>query len=235
MEQIVCRHGVPAQLLSDCGAAFLSHLEKLNTTAYHRQTDGLAKCFNRILTGMLAKKVERSGRDWDAHLPFVLFVYRASLQESTKELPFYLLFGHDPQLPTTLGLDSGRQQQQQQQQHLTDLDIFKAEVVFKFSEAWELARDNIKKAKQCQKKHCDCNTRLPRFKVGDQVSVYMSAAKACKAYKFTRPLYGPYCIVGQSDTGVVHPVDQPQADPIRVGFDIVLTQFLMCFGQPGLE
>ena len=43
VEQIVCRHGVPAYLLSDCGAAFLSHMlmeicellgmEKLNTMA----------------------------------------------------------------------------------------------------------------------------------------------------------------------------------------------------------
>ena len=226
VEQIVCRHGVPAQLLSDRGAAFLSHLlmkicellgvEKLNTTAYHPQTDGLAERFNRTLTDMLAKKAERSGKDWDAHLPFVLFAYQASLQESTKESPFYLLYGHDPRLPTTLGLDSGRQQQQ----HLTDLDTYKAEVAFKFSEAWKLARDNIKKAQQCQKKHYDRRTRLPRFKVGDRVFVYMPAAKACKAYKFARPFYGPYRIVEQSETGVVvRPVDQPQADPIRVAYN----------------
>ena len=73
MEQIVCQHGVPAQLLSDHGAAFLSHLlmeicellgvEKLNTTAYHPQTDGLAERFDRTLTHMLAKRVEQSGRD----------------------------------------------------------------------------------------------------------------------------------------------------------------------------
>ena len=73
VEQIVCQHGVPAQLLSDHGAAFLSHLlmeiceflgmEKLNTTAYHPQMDGLAERFNRTLTGMLAKRVERSGKD----------------------------------------------------------------------------------------------------------------------------------------------------------------------------
>ena len=68
VEQIVCQHGVPAQLLSDRGAAFLSHLlmeicellgvEKLNTTAYHPQMDGLAERFNRTLTDMLAKRVE---------------------------------------------------------------------------------------------------------------------------------------------------------------------------------
>ena len=54
-------------------------VEKLNTTAYHRQTDGLAEHFNRTLTDMLAKRVERSGKDWDAHLPYVLFAYHTSL------------------------------------------------------------------------------------------------------------------------------------------------------------
>ena len=57
----------------------------VNATAYHPQIDGLAERFNRALTDMLAKKVEQGRRDWDAHLPFVLFAYRASLQESTKE------------------------------------------------------------------------------------------------------------------------------------------------------
>ena len=192
-------------------------VEKLNTTAYHPQTDGLAERFNRTLTDMLAKKVEHGGRDWDTHLPFVLFAYRASLQESTKESPFYLLYGRDPRLPTTLGLDST---QLQQEQHLTDLDTYKEEVAFKFSEAWKLAKDNIKIAQKCQKEQYDRKTRSPKFKVGDRVFVYMPAAKACKAYKFARPFYGPYRIIEQSQTGVVvRPVDKPQADSIRVAYN----------------
>ena len=163
VEQIVCCHGVPVQLLSDRGAAFLSRLlmeicellgvEKLNTTAYHPQTDGLAKRFSRTLTDMLAKKVEQGGRDWDAHLPFVHFTYRASLPESTKESPFYLLYGRDPRLPTTLGLDS---MQLQQEQDLTNLDTYKEEVALKFSEAWKFSGDNIKIAQKYQKKQYNC-------------------------------------------------------------------------------
>ena len=52
--------------------------------------------------------------------------------------------------------------------------------------------------------------------------VYMPAAKACKAYKFARPFYGPYQIIEQShdQTGVVVcPVDRPQADSIRVAYN----------------
>ena len=59
VEKIVNRHGVPAQLLSDRGGAFLSTLlqeieallgfHKVNTSAYHPQRDGLVERFNRTL------------------------------------------------------------------------------------------------------------------------------------------------------------------------------------------
>ena len=53
VEQIVCRHGIPQELLSDRGPNFLSTLvqevcrlfkvKKLNTSGYHPQTDGLVE------------------------------------------------------------------------------------------------------------------------------------------------------------------------------------------------
>ena len=57
---------------------------------------------------MLAKTVERGGRDWDKHIPYVLFAYRASQQESTQESPFFLLYGRDPRLPTDMALCSAK-------------------------------------------------------------------------------------------------------------------------------
>ena len=110
VEEIIPRHGVPKELLSDRGPAFLSKVicdvyrllgvHKLNTSAYHPRTDGLVERFNRTLTNMLAKTVEQGGKDWDIRLPFVLFAYRSSLQSSTRESPLFLLYGRDPQLPT---------------------------------------------------------------------------------------------------------------------------------------
>ena len=225
VQEIICRHGVPCQFLSDRGPAFLSYLmteickllgvRKLNTTAYHPQTNGLTERFNRTLTSMLAKKVEQSGKDWDSHLPFVLFAYRASVQESVRESPFYLLYGRDPRLPTVLDMDGGSKQE-------VDVDTYKGEITIKMDEAWELARSNIKKAQKNQKLYHDQRSKPPNFKVGDRVMVYMPAAKACKSYKFARPFHGPYRIIAQDETGVVvRPVDKPQAKSFRVAYDRV--------------
>ena len=106
VREIIPRHGVPRQLLSDRGSAFLSKLmmeiykllgvKKVNTTAYHPQYDGLVERFNRSLIDMLSKTVQAHGQDWDEKLPFVLFAYRASIQQSTLESPFYLMYGRDP-------------------------------------------------------------------------------------------------------------------------------------------
>ena len=115
MEQIVARHGVPEQLLSDRGPNFLSSLvekfcqllgtSKVNTSGYHPQCNGLVEKFNSTLINMLAKSVGKHGSDWDKDLPYVLFAYRVAVQDSTKSSPFYLLYGQHPRVPTDTALD----------------------------------------------------------------------------------------------------------------------------------
>ena len=224
VEQIVSRHGVPAELLSDRGTAFLSKLmqavcevmgvHKVNTTAYHPQTDGLVERFNRTLTDMLAKTVTRNGRDWDTRLPYVLFACRSSIQESTKESPFFLLYGRDPCLPTekTLSMSTSRQ--------LLDHDDYKTEIATGLAEAWQLAQTNVRKAQQKQKKQHDRRAKGPEFRLGDRVFVYMPAAKRGKAYKFAKPFTGPYRIVDVYNNGAeVQLISRPHSESIRVAFN----------------
>ena len=74
VEEVIAHHGVTSELLSDRGISFLSKLmldvyklmgiTKTTTTAYHPQTDGLVERFHQTLTDMLAKSVERNGKDW---------------------------------------------------------------------------------------------------------------------------------------------------------------------------
>ena len=145
----------PHNFLSDRGASFLSNLmkevynllglKKVNTTAYHPQTNGLVEWFNRTLTEMLSKKVQKGGKDWDQQLPYLLFAYRASLQESIGESPFFLLYGCTPGIPTDAALQSPIDRS------LLDLDDYCSELTVRMSAAWESAREHIKTAQARQK------------------------------------------------------------------------------------
>lgn len=83
---------------------------------------------------MLAKKVKKNGKDWDVQLPYVLFAYRATPQESTGETPLYLLYGRDPVLPTADMLNSpeGRMH--------VGLDDYKSDITTRIAIAWKAAQ-----------------------------------------------------------------------------------------------
>ena len=121
------------------GVCELMGIKKINTTAYHPQTNGLVERFNRTLTSMLAKTVQKQGRDWDEHLPYVLYAYRTSIQESTKESPFYLLYGRDARLPTDEVINNTTVHRE-----ITGLDDYKTELTQRMATAWDCAREYIK-------------------------------------------------------------------------------------------
>ena len=75
-------------------------VKKINTSGYHPQVDGLVEKFNSTLISMISKSCDVRNRDWDVHLPYLLFAFRMSVQESTKESPFFLMNGWDPRIPT---------------------------------------------------------------------------------------------------------------------------------------
>lgn len=224
VEEVISRHGVPRELLSDRGAAFLSALlkdicqlmglKKVNTTAYHPQGDGLVERFNRTLTDMLAKTVDQSGKNWDTCLPYVLFAYRTSLQESTQESPFHLLYGRDPCLPTESALSVPATRQQ------FEVGSYLEELVTNLQEAWELARQNVKRAQRKQQRNYNRKTKIAPFRVGDRVFLHVPSAKRGKAHKFARPFKGPYRILTLYSNGAdIRLVDSPQDQPKRVSLN----------------
>ena len=144
-------------------------VNEVNTTAYHPQTDGLIERFNHTLTSMLAKTVKQNGSDWGKHLSYVLYVYRTSPQESTKEPPFFLLYGRDSRLPTDQALSP------KPPRDIIDVDTYKSEVSQGLSAAWKLTREQVQKAQRRQKTRHDRHARDPGFHVGDRVFVLMPA------------------------------------------------------------
>ena len=177
VEQIICRHGIPEELLSDRGTNFLStviqevcqllNIKKINTLGYHPQTDGLVEKFNATLIQMIAKSCTVSDRDWDTRLPYLLFAYRVSAQASTRESPFFLVYGRDARVPTETVLSHVRNP------YMVDIDDYKVDLLANLSLAWRLAAENIQAAQNRQKKYYDRSANEINLKVGDRVMVYM--------------------------------------------------------------
>jgi len=223
-EHVVCRHGVPEELLSDRGANFLSELisdvcnllgmRKINTSGYHPQTDGLVEKFNSTLIHMIAKCCELRQHDWDEHLPYLLFAYRSSIQESTRESPFHLLYGRDPRLPTETVLSKPESPYQ------IDVEDYRSELVTRMSLAWRLAKERIERAQKAQKTQYDHHATDVKLRVGDRVMVYQPGEVKGKARKLVRPYHGPYRILNLTPNNAeVVLVDRPKDPSIFVSLD----------------
>jgi len=103
VNKVLLQHGAPKEILSDQGTSFLANViseiclffetRKINTAAFHPQTDGLVERFNKTLATMLSLYLNSSQTDWDFYLPFLTFAYNCSTQASSQFLPFSLLYG----------------------------------------------------------------------------------------------------------------------------------------------
>ena len=78
-----------------------------------------------------------------------------------------------------------------------DLEDYQTQLVNDLTEAWEIAKLNIKKSQQKQKQQYDKETHEGKFKVGDHVIVYVSHEDTGKQRKLALPYHGPYRILGQ--------------------------------------
>lgn len=130
---------IEALTLSDLMANVcrLLDIKKVNTSGYHPQTDGLVERFHQTLIMMLSMYVQKHGQDWDRYFPCMLYAYQVSAQESTRESPFFLMFGRDPRQPTEEALSCPTSP------YLVDVDDYKSELVQGLSDAWEVAKENI--------------------------------------------------------------------------------------------
>lgn len=73
----------------------LCHSVHKTTTAYHPNTNGTVKRFNRSLADMLMY-INRDHSNWDTVLPFVTFAYNLAAHDVTGLLSFRLLYDGDP-------------------------------------------------------------------------------------------------------------------------------------------
>ena len=240
VEHIICRHGVPEELLSDRGSNFLSEIilelcsllgiRKINTSGYHPQTDGLVEKFNSTLQCMISKASDKNPTEWDKQLPLLLFAYRSVVQESTKKSPFFLLYGRDPRLPTGMILEGTRTT------YLVDIEDYQTELFINLTKAQQLALESIKHAQEKQGTFYDRQMSSGlQYGVGDRVIVFMPGETTGKDHKLARPYHGPYRIVGLTATNAeAKLIERPKQPSIFIAIER-LSATLSNLVLPGLD
>lgn len=105
-EEIITRHNTPRVIITDNGKPFVSELFEnvCNTfgirhktiSPYHSQASGLVERVNRTIDAILKKRNANEKNNWPDYLPATAFAYRSLKQATTKQSPFYLLYGYEP-------------------------------------------------------------------------------------------------------------------------------------------
>ncbi|KAI3776282.1 hypothetical protein L1987_46057 [Smallanthus sonchifolius] len=196
IDEIVSRHGVPVNIISDRDARFTSRfwqsLQKaLGTrldlsTAYHPQTDGQTERTIQTLEDMLRACVIDFGGNWDSHQSLIEFSYNNSYHTSINMAPFEALYGRKCRSPICWN-------------EIGEAQITGPELIQETSDKIIQIRDNIRVARSRQKSYADKRRKPLEFQVGDLVLLKVSPWKGVirfgKKGKLAPRYVGPFKIL----------------------------------------
>ena len=113
---IICRYGVPHEIVSDNGSHFKKevlallneyHIKLHKSAPYRPKTNGAVESANKNIKSML-RKMMGTYKDWQEKLPFALWGYRTTVRTSTGATPYSLVYGMEAVLPIEVEVPSLR-------------------------------------------------------------------------------------------------------------------------------
>ncbi|XP_025640864.1 uncharacterized protein [Arachis hypogaea] len=136
-KNIICRFGIPREIISDNGRQFTDHklaafLTNFNikhhfSSVEHPQTNGQVESANRIILQGLKKKLGEAKGEWADLIPEILWSYNTSIQSATGETPFKLVYGAEALIPVEVSIPTLRtelyNQPNNQQARSVELDL----------------------------------------------------------------------------------------------------------------
>ena len=197
-EEIICRHGVPQEILSDRGSSFVNKVidelcqtyqtKHRLTSPYRPQTNGMVERFNRTLGECIAKLSYDNEKEWDHFLEATLLAYRTKIHKTTGYTPFYLVHGREAVLPIDLKIPAkivmnNEPTLERLYQLITDVEENRVK-----------AQQRIENEQRKQKQIYDQQGISEKLKLGDLVLVERTWLKTNFSAKLENKWTGPYFI-----------------------------------------
>nr|GEU61042.1 reverse transcriptase domain-containing protein [Tanacetum cinerariifolium] len=117
-DNIVCRFGLPEEIISDNGKQFWDDpfkdwCEKLCirhhfASVKHLQTNGLVERANRSLGEGIKARLDARSKNWMEELPHVLWAHRTMIKSSNEDTSFSLTYEMKAVIPTEIGMPTLR-------------------------------------------------------------------------------------------------------------------------------
>ncbi|XP_056854988.1 uncharacterized protein LOC130509719 [Raphanus sativus] len=210
-KDIVCRHGVPYEIVTDNGGQFISHdfkifCDKWNirltfSSPRRPQGNGQAEAANKSILANLKKRLGTQKEFWSEKLLEVLWACRTTPRKATEETPFSLAYGMEAVVPAETIAGSLRRElctsnPAANDQLLTDsLDLIE--------ERRDRALIRIQNYQQAMARQYNSKVRLRQFAVGDLVlRKVFEGTKEPNAGKLGTNWEGPYQIIHVVRPGV---------------------------------
>ncbi|MBW0499942.1 hypothetical protein O181_039657 [Austropuccinia psidii MF-1] len=176
ISHVFSKHGLPVSIVSDRGSLFVSSfwtnlcqqlkISRDLSTAFHPETDGQTERVNQILEQYLQMYVSYHQDDWHTWLPLAEFAYNNAEHSSTKQSPFFTIYGRNPSFDSI---------------HISQ-DSPTGKLSTKLQSVQQVVKEELESAIRRFKKYADRNRSIPPdFQPGDKVWL------ASKNIKTTRP------------------------------------------------
>ena len=203
MLNVVLKFGTPAQILTDQGSNFLIDLFrstcklmkiwKIQTTAFHPESNGSLERSHRVLAEYLRHYVCEDQTDWDEWVPCAVYVYNTTVHTATGYTPFELVYGFRSEVPSALREAPAVQY---------NYDNYLTELRGRLQSSHEVARQRLICRKEKSKEYYDKDSETLEVRVGQKVLLFDETVRRGRSKKLSPQYVGPYEVLAVDGVNV---------------------------------
>ena len=139
-------------------------INQTRTSGYRPMANGQPEKFNQVLSNMITTYVNANQTNWDRDLNLITSAYRSTVHPSTGFSPNMLMLGREVLLPVeiSMGCIPETKRYQRTVDYVIDLED-------RMLKVYEIARENLQKSANRQKRDYDTRVHKTTYKEGDLV------------------------------------------------------------------